>query len=117
MSDIKHPSDLVVQRIDELLKDDSLNTRAGLKLVMSAFREGLILMSAVEARQNVVEQAYIRFANIESEAREEMKIMRDAVDKMLPVYKVMIWAGGIIGVALLMLLWQVFTGQVSINFR
>lgn len=123
MEELRTPADLVVKKIDEMVIAGNLDTRAGLSLLVSAFREGLVLMSSLEKRQNEVEQAYVRMTNIQSERKtieEENKKCLDKVekelDKLLPAYSFMMWVGGVVGTAIILLVLSILFGQVQIIY-
>jgi hypothetical protein len=123
MEELKNPADLVVRKIDEMVAAGNLDTRAGLSLLVSAFREGLVLMSSLQARQNEVEQAYVRMTNIQSEKKlieEENKdcleqVVKD-LDTVLSAYSFLKWVGGVVGTAVILLVLSIVFGQVQITY-
>lgn len=88
-------SQAVIQQIDMLLETDDLSTRTGLRLAFSAMRDAIQYMGT---------------------ANERINDMEKKVDEMWKGYKVLTWAAGIIGTAIILLLWALVTGQAAIHY-
>jgi hypothetical protein len=88
-------SQAVIQQIDMLLEQDDLSTRTGLRLAFSAMRDAIQFMSTANDRMNEMEKK---------------------VEEMWKGYKILTWGAGIIGGAIILLLWAVLTGQAAIHY-
>ena len=120
----------IASAIDELLKDnENLATRSGLKLILRVFSEGMVIVGKMDKRLKDMEEAYIRFTNLNSAAmdlEEENKSKVAAVQtqinslhiEVLPEIKstmrMLKWAGGILTAVITALLIMLATGQLQL---
>jgi uncharacterized protein YllA (UPF0747 family) len=114
-------TDAVIEQIDELLQSENLTTRSGLKLVMSAFRGGMVFMSGVDKQMREVQDAYIRFTNVMAEKKQVEEANSEAIEKLqnavagiTPAITVVKWLGVTVGGLIVILIWSLITGQVVI---
>lgn len=120
----------IASAIDELLKDnENLATRSGLKLILRVFGEGMVIVGRMDKRVKEMEEAYIRFSNINSAAMEleqENKSKVAAVQtqinslhvEVLPeirsTLKALKWIGGVVTAIITALLIGIVTGQLQL---
>lgn len=120
----------IASAIDELLKDnENLATRSGLKLILKVFSEGMVIVGKMDKRLQEMEEAYIRFTNINSAAMEleqENKSKVQAVQtqinslhiEVLPeirsTLKALKWIGGVVTAIITALLIGIVTGQLQL---
>lgn len=119
----------VVEQINSLVKDDTLETKSGLKLVTGAFVQGMIVVGAMDKRISEMEQAYARFTNImngamslEEENRNRLNAQQTQINSLhmevLPeiksTLKVLKWLGGIITGIITIVISMLITGQLQL---
>jgi hypothetical protein len=85
----------LVEKIDKLIEEDDLSTKTGLKLAFSALRDAITLMSIFGNKVDTIEKK---------------------VNVMWTGYQVVVWAMSVFGVAMIMLIWALITGQASLSF-
>ena len=78
----------IADQIEELLKDDQLTTKTGLRLSMSTVREALLVISDIDKKVSIMWQSF----------------------------GVIKWGMGILGTSLLLLIFSLITGQAHIVF-
>ena len=120
----------IVDAIDSLVKEnENLETRIGLKLIIRVFREGMVIVGGMDKRISELNEAYTRFANINSaamELEEENKSKVAAVQaqinslhiEVLPeirsTLKALKWIGGVATAVITTLLLMLITGQLQL---
>lgn len=117
----------IASAIDNLLQDEeNLTTRSGLKLVLKVFSEGMVIVGKMDARVASMEQAYLRFTNLNDEARKiEEENQRELVSvksqisnlekDVLPTLKTLKWVGGVITAVIAALAISIATGKLVIT--
>ena len=120
----------IASAIDELLKDnENLATRSGLKLILRVFSEGMVIVGKMDKRLKDMEEAYIRFTNLNSAAmdlEEENKskvaavqaqinsLYIDVLPDIKSSLKALKWIGGIITAVITAVSIMLITGQLQL---
>lgn len=106
----------IVEKIDRMVESGNLTTREGQSLMITVFREGMVTVGKMSKRQIELEAAYVRFANAMSDANTIEQENHKLLAQVLPVFQVVKWVGGALGLLILTLLWQIITGKVTISW-
>lgn len=104
----------VVNRIDKMIESGNLTTRVGLSLIVSVFRDGMVIVGGFDKRMRELEEAYVRFTNTMSAARDLEASNKKLLDEILPTFRVVKWIGATLGGLIIILIWTLLTGQVEI---
>lgn len=120
----------IARTLSELIKDESkLDTRGGQIFILSLLSEGFVEVGNMDTRLKEMEQAYIRFTNlnndlknIEEENKNKVTAMQTQINSLyievLPdikqTLKVLKWIGGIATFIIGSLLLMIITGQLQL---
>lgn len=107
----------VVEKIDEMVESGNLSTREGQSMLITVFREGMVTMGSISKRMIELETAYVRFVNTASAGKTLEEENKKTLQEIVPTFKAVKWVGTILIGSIVLLLWQIFTGQVTISFR
>jgi len=113
MSDT-NPTSAIVKKIDEMVESGNLTTRVGLGLIITVFREGMVLVGKMDSRMSELENAYVRFTNTMSDAKTIEQENKKSLADIVPAMKALKWIGGIVTVVLTALAVGLATGQLQI---
>jgi len=116
MSDAPATKD-VIDRIDRLMESGNLTTRAGLSLIVSVYRDGMMIVASFDERMREVEEAYVRFTNTMSRAVELEESNKKTMDEILPTYRMVKWIGLALGTLIIGLIWALLTGKAEVTWR
>ena len=114
MSETSNPTAAIVEQIDGMVNDGNLTTRTGLRLIISVFREGMIIVGNMDQRMSELETAYVRFTTTMSNAKELEEQNKKALTEIVPIFKAVKWIGGILTTLLAAFLIALVTGQIKI---
>lgn len=81
-----NPADSIIERVDQLVKDDQITTRTGLKLLVPAFRDGLVLIADVSSKVDSLQSAYVRFTNTMAKRLELEETNNKLLTEMKPFF-------------------------------
>jgi hypothetical protein len=124
-----NPTAAIVDAIDEMVAEDNLTTRSGLKLIIKVFREGMIMVGGMDRRLIEMEQAYIRFTNtndaarrVEEENQRELASIKtdnhtlftEVIPEMRAAMRALKWIAGIGTAIITAFLIGLVTGQIQI---
>lgn len=107
----------VIDRVDRLMETGNLTTRAGLSLIVSVYRDGMMIVSGFDERMRELEEAYVRFTNTMSQARDLEAANKKALDEILPTFRLVKWVGLALGTLIIGLIWALLTGKADVTWR
>lgn len=121
MSDTANQTSVVVEKIDQMVEAGNLTTRSGLSLVITVFREGMLIVGSMEKRMQDLETAYIRFTNTMSEARDAEEenrktfegLRKTLSEDIMPTMKILKWIGGILTAVIIAIVIAWLTGKLK----
>jgi len=111
-----NPTSVIVQQIDQMVQDEDLTTRSGLRLIISVFREGMVILGDMDTRMKELENAYVRFTNTMSVAKDLEKDNNKKLQEIVPVFNLVKWVGMTLGGLIIILIWSLITGTASVSF-
>lgn len=107
----------IVERIDQMVEDENLTTRTGLRLIISVFREGMVVVGGMDSRMRELEGAYVRFTNTMSAAKNVEENNQSLLREIVPTFKIVRWLGVTIGGLIVVLIWSIVTGKVELIWK
>jgi len=116
MADISATKD-VIDRIDRLMETGNLTTRAGLSLIVSVYRDGMMIVSNFDDRMSELEGAYVRFTNTMSQAMTQEAENKKLLNEILPTFQLVKWIGLALGTLIVGLIWALLTGKAEVAWR
>ena len=107
----------IVEKIDEMVESGNLTTRSGLSLVVTVFREGMVILGGMNKRVRDLEEAYVRFTNTMNAAKGLEETNRKALAEIIPTIQIVKWIGVTLGGLIALLIWSLLTGKAAILWR
>ena len=120
MSDSKDDSNTtaaIVEKIDEMVDKGNLTTRSGLSLIVTVFREGMVILGGMNKRVRDLEEAYVRFTNVMNAAKAVEDENKKMLIDIIPTIKIVKWVGVTLGGLIALLIWSLLTGKAAILWR
>jgi hypothetical protein len=117
MSDSSNPTAVIVEQIDQMVQEENLTTRSGLRLIISVFREGMVIVGNMDSRMSELENAYVRFTNTMSTAKELEEENKKTLADIVPTFRIVKWVGVTLGGLIILLIWSLVTGKASVIWR
>lgn len=125
------------QQAIEGLRSDLAELQAGLAQMLSELKEqatarqkqidGLLIEHAARCVvvDNLVEATKLLNASVEANAKakasqEDVQALEkriEAIEKLMPAVKVVMWVGALLGASIIALIWSLITGRAQIVFR
>jgi hypothetical protein len=117
MADPSNPTAAIVEQIDDLVNEGNLSTRVGLRLIISVFREGMVIVGNMDSRMRELENAYVRFTNTMDGAKTAEEENRKALAEIVPTFRLVKWIGIAVGTLIIGLIWALLTGKADVAWR
>ena len=120
MSDPKDDSNTtaaIVEQIDKMVDKGNLTTRSGLSLIVTVFREGMVILGGMNKRVRDLEEAYVRFTTTMNKAKELEEANQKALADIIPTIKIVKWVGVTLGGLIALLIWSLLTGKATVLWR
>jgi hypothetical protein len=95
----------------------NLTTRSGLSLIVTVFREGMVILGGMNQRVRDLEEAYVRFTNVMNAAKTVEDENKKALTDIIPTIQVVKWIGLTLGGLIALLIWSLLTGKATVLWR
>jgi len=109
-------TDSLLKQIDQLLEEDDLSTKIGLRFAFSVLREAMTVVTDMHGRMVNAENGYTLMSGKMSAVSTDVEEVKKRVNVMWVGYQIGLWVVTIFGASMIGLIWSLLTGAATITF-
>src|SRR6185369_10110818 len=106
-------NDNLLKQIDELLEQDDLSTKIGLRFAFTVLRDAMTVIVDMKGRVSVAEQGYTSMVGRMSTVSTDVDDIKKKVNVMWIGYQIGVWVATLFGASAIMLIWSLITGAAT----
>jgi len=109
-------SDNLLKQIDDLLEQDDLSTKIGLRFAFTVLRDAMTVIMDMKDRVSAAENGYVAMTKNMSTLSTDVDDVKKKVNVMWLGYQIGIWIATLLGASMIGLIWSLLTGAATITF-
>jgi hypothetical protein len=109
-------NDNLLQQIDDLLEQDDLSTKIGLRFAFTVLRDAMTVIMDMKDRVSAAENGYVSMTKNMSTLSTDVDDVKKKVNVMWIGYQIGVWVATIFGVSMITLIWSLLTGAATLTF-
>lgn len=106
----------LLEQMDELLEEEDLSTKNGLRFAFTVLREAMATLYDMEDRVKQAETAYVAISKNTSDVATRFEDVSKRVNVMWVGYQMLTWVATVFGISIIALIWSLITGAATITF-